>query len=145
MKRSVADPACLACRKRLPKRGRPRCPACGQAFKGRGWDGIDAHWKAHHLELMEYAAFWRSLCGEHRAAEPLGCACCRKGIPTKWVRQCPECAQVFQGRGWSGVEAHWKANHTDVTSYADFWRSLCPAHRRSHELGSGFLPLGARA
>jgi hypothetical protein len=61
------------------------------------------------------------------------------------VRQCPECAQVFQGRGWSGVEAHWKAHHGDVMSYDDFWRSLCPAHRRSHALGSGFLPLGARA
>ena len=135
----------MACRKRLPKRGRPRCPECGRSFKGRGWDGIDAHWKAQHLDLMEYQAFWRSLCREHRAAEPLACACCRKSIPTQWVRQCPECAQVFQGRGWSGVEAHWKANHGDVMSYADFWRSLCPAHRRSHALGSGFLPLGARA
>lgn len=143
--RRPSEKSCLACRKRLPKRGRPRCPACGLAFKGRGWDGVDAHWKARHGDLMPYAAFWQALCPDHRSAEPLACACCRKRIPSAWVRQCPECAQVFQGRGWSGVESHWKARHEDLMSYEDFWRSLCPAHRGSRDAASGFLPLGVRA
>ena len=24
------------------------CPECDHVFKGHGWDGIDAHWKAKH-------------------------------------------------------------------------------------------------
>jgi hypothetical protein len=62
----------------------------------------------------------------------------------KWVRQCPECAQVFQGKGWAGVEAHWKSKHEDLMSYADFWRSLCPGHRGAGDPLSGYLPLGKR-
>jgi hypothetical protein len=138
----VNKTACLACRGRIPKRGRPRCPVCRYAFKGTGWDGVEAHWKARHLDVMPYRQFWDSLCAEHRAADPLACPCCRKGIPVMWVRQCPECALVFQGRGWAGIEAHWKANHEDILSYEAFWGSLCPAHRGSGDRASGFLPLG---
>jgi hypothetical protein len=134
---------CLACRERLPKRGRPRCPECGHLFRGSGWDGIDAHWKARHGTVMPYRQFWDSLCAEHRAAEPLACPCCVKGIPVG-LCQCPECAQVFQGKGWAGVKAHWKARHADVLPEEDFWNSLCPAHRRLGDGSSGFLPLGPR-
>lgn len=29
--------------------GTPRtCPECSHVFRGNGWDGIDAHWRAHH-------------------------------------------------------------------------------------------------
>jgi predicted amidophosphoribosyltransferase len=135
---------CPACRKRIPKRGRARCPECGYAFRGAGWDGVEAHWKARHLGAMPYREFWASLCAEHRAADPLSCPSCRKGIPLAWVRQCPECAQVFRGRGWAGVEAHWKAKHADVMSYDDFWRSLCPGHKGVGDGISGYLPLGRR-
>ena len=34
------------------------CPECGHTFKGNGWDGIDAHWKAKHNSLMPYQDAW---------------------------------------------------------------------------------------
>lgn len=29
--------------------GNRECPVCGQMFKGRGWEGIDAHWRSKTL------------------------------------------------------------------------------------------------
>jgi len=133
---------CLACEKKVPKRGRRRCPECGLALKGSGWDGIEAHWRARHAELMPYEDFWTSLCKPHRAARAQDCPCCVKGIPTQWPCQCPECAQVFRGRAWEGIEAHWQANHADLTSYQEFLTSLCPAHRRAGDKSSGYLRFG---
>jgi hypothetical protein len=37
---------------------RKACPECGQIFKGRGFDGIDAHWRAKHEAVMPYALAW---------------------------------------------------------------------------------------
>jgi hypothetical protein len=34
------------------------CPECGHRFRGRGWDGIDAHWRANHEHLLPYAMAW---------------------------------------------------------------------------------------
>jgi hypothetical protein len=51
---------------------------------------------------------------------------------------------VFTGRGWSGVESHWRALHTDVMPYDDFFASLCPAHRGGGDPGTDYLPLGER-
>ncbi len=34
------------------------CPECGYRFKGKGFDGIDAHWRAKHEEVMPYAQAW---------------------------------------------------------------------------------------
>ena len=136
----LANP-CLACQRGIPKRGRPQCPECGYAFRGAGWDGIDAHWRARHADVMSYGVFWRSLCAAHRAAEPFDCPSCRKGIAIAGSRQCPECALVLKGRGWAGIEAHWKACHADVAAYEDFWASLCPAHRGDDD-PTGFLPFG---
>lgn len=34
------------------------CPECGHKFRGNGWDGIDAHWRAHHEEIMPYHLAW---------------------------------------------------------------------------------------
>jgi agmatinase len=30
------------------------CPECGYQFHGSGWEGIDAHWKANHEQIMPY-------------------------------------------------------------------------------------------
>lgn len=35
------------------------CPECGHVFQGNGWDGIDAHWKAHHGHVMSYEKVWK--------------------------------------------------------------------------------------
>lgn len=34
------------------------CPECGHAFKGKGWEGIDAHWRAKHEAIMSYESAW---------------------------------------------------------------------------------------
>jgi len=36
-------------------------------------------------------------------------------------RVCPECQHVFQGNGWDGIDAHWRARHEDVMRYEDAW------------------------
>lgn len=34
------------------------CPECGHQFKGKGFDGIDAHWRARHETVMPYREAW---------------------------------------------------------------------------------------
>ena len=34
------------------------CPECGHKFNGRGWGGIDAHWRKFHEDLMPYHLAW---------------------------------------------------------------------------------------
>ena len=60
------------------------CPECDHVFKGHGWDGIDAHWKAKHAgTVMPYEGFWEGIsnCRRHRAqlqSTPLSLTClCR--------------------------------------------------------------------
>jgi hypothetical protein len=37
---------------------RHTCPECGHQFKGNGFDGIDAHWRARHNGVMTYEEAW---------------------------------------------------------------------------------------
>jgi hypothetical protein len=37
------------------------CPECGKRFKGKGFEGIDAHWRAKkfgHENIMPYEDAW---------------------------------------------------------------------------------------
>jgi hypothetical protein len=34
------------------------CPECGHRFRGNGWDGIDAHWRSQHENILPYAKAW---------------------------------------------------------------------------------------
>lgn len=34
------------------------CPECSHQFQGNGFDGIDAHWRANHEQLMPYKKAW---------------------------------------------------------------------------------------
>ena len=34
------------------------CPECGHRFRGNGFDGIDAHWRARHEHLMPCQLAW---------------------------------------------------------------------------------------
>ena len=34
------------------------CPECGHRFRGNGFDGIDAHWRAKHESVMPYCEAW---------------------------------------------------------------------------------------
>ena len=58
-----------------------------------------------------------------------GCLCCEYETPKKGPRQCPLCRHFFQGTGWDGVDAHWRAKHQKLMRYEDFWQSLCVAHK----------------
>jgi hypothetical protein len=109
-------------------------------FRGRGWDGIESHWRARHLDVASYEKFWNGLCPAHGGAPALGCPSCHKGIALG-VKQCPECAQVFQGRSWAGIRGHWRSKHADVMSDEQFWMSLCPGHRGDSDPATGFLPI----
>ncbi len=35
------------------------CPECGHVFSTHGWDGIDAHWRANHENVMSYENAWK--------------------------------------------------------------------------------------
>ena len=37
---------------------RKSCPECGHQFRGNGFDGIDAHWRANHEGIMPYSQAW---------------------------------------------------------------------------------------
>ncbi len=37
------------------------------------------------------------------------------------AKVCPECGHVFQGKGWTGIDAHWKSKHRDIMSYKEAW------------------------
>ena len=63
------------------------------------------------------------------AQGPNACLCCRKNIPTDQPRACPLCRHVFQGNGWDGIDAHWRARHEEAMPYATFWHTLCDRHR----------------
>ncbi len=38
--------------------GRKSCPECDRLFKGNGYGGMDAHWKANHELIMPYSTAW---------------------------------------------------------------------------------------
>lgn len=40
------------------REGKKVCPECGHIFKGNGWDGIDAHWRSKHEDVMSYEEAW---------------------------------------------------------------------------------------
>lgn len=63
---STDENECICCNNGTPVEGAWVCPICGHVFQGNGWDGIDAHWRARHEEIIPYEQFWNSMCAEHR-------------------------------------------------------------------------------
>ena len=59
----------------------------------------------------------------------LSCYCCFKDIPQDSTKTCPACNHVFKGKGWEGLDAHWKAKHSDIMSYGELWTNMCEAHK----------------
>jgi hypothetical protein len=39
-------------------RAHKMCPECERKFKGNGYDGIDAHWRARHEHIIPYMEAW---------------------------------------------------------------------------------------
>ena len=61
---------------------------------------------------------------------PTSLLCCTKQTPMSGPRICPICQHVFQGNGWDGIDAHWRAKHETTMRYEEFWHSLCDEHRK---------------
>lgn len=40
---------------------------------------------------------------------------------TEARKVCPECGHEFQGNGWDGIDAHWRAKHAHVMGYEEAW------------------------
>lgn len=57
------------------------------------------------------------------------CPCWDKDITNP--RICPICGHVFQGNGWDGIDAHYKAKHEKDTGehYKEWWARMCDDHR----------------
>lgn len=79
---------------------------------------------------------WAECCGFQRAIQigehmkqNLECLCCKKGITISRPRQCPICGHIFQGNGWDGIDAHWRARHEEILPYEEFWKFLCAKHK----------------
>ena len=46
------------------------CPECGHEFQGKKWEGIDAHWRSKHAQIMSYEEAWPLiLAEEYRRSE----------------------------------------------------------------------------
>jgi hypothetical protein len=58
-------PTCRCCERRQPPNLPRLCPECPHVFRGNGWDGIDAHWRSAHEDVMPYEDFWKGLCANH--------------------------------------------------------------------------------
>ncbi len=47
------------------------------------------------------------------------------------LKVCPECGHTFQGNGWGGIDAHWKANHDHIMPYSEAWPQIRLGERPS--------------
>lgn len=57
------------------------------------------------------------------------CPCWEKNI--KNSRKCPICGHIFQGNGWDGIDAHYRAKHEkkDNEPYEIWWGRMCDEHK----------------
>ena len=70
--------------------------------------------------------------GENDMANDRGCSesCPCWGQPFERPRVCPLCGHIFAGKGWDGIDAHYKSKHGRDTGieYEQWWFSICPGH-----------------
>lgn len=60
------------------------------------------------------------------------CYCCQVGQKFLARKVCPVCNHRFAGKGWGGIDAHWRSSHEEVMPYEEFWDGLCDKHHRSY-------------
>lgn len=36
----------------------------------------------------------------------------------------PECSHQFQGKGWDGIDVHWRSKHELIVPYEETWSLL---------------------
>jgi len=48
----------------------------------------------------------------------------KEAVMEKLPKVCPQCGHVFNGNGWDGIDAHWRAKnlgHENIMSYEEAW------------------------
>lgn len=55
----------------------------------------------------------------------------RMRVGSRIDKICPECGHVFRGGSWGGIDAHWKARHSDIMTYEDAWTIIKAGGRPS--------------
>lgn len=56
-----------------------------------------------------------------RSMPPTGSGGPANAAPIDARKRCPLCDKVFEGPGWGGIDAHWKAEHEHLMPYAQAW------------------------
>jgi hypothetical protein len=54
-------------------------------------------------------------------------------------KTCPECAHEFQGNGWDGIDAHWRAKHAQIMRYEDAWKLISAGKYKRKEKRSEIM------
>jgi hypothetical protein len=52
---------------------------------------------------------------------------------TQASKVCPECGHEFQGDGWGGIDAHWRAKHAHIMSYEEAWPLISAGEYRPNK------------
>ena len=52
------------------------------------------------------------------------------------MKACPECGYVFRGGTWGGIDAHWKADHSQIMPYKEAWPTIKAGRKPSAELAT---------
>jgi hypothetical protein len=47
------------------------------------------------------------------------------------LNMCPECQHIFRGKGWGGIDAHWKAKHEHLLPYEEAWPLIVAGEYKS--------------
>ena len=106
----------------------------------RGTGGIDRESLGAFIETLEIPEDAKQRLRAMTPADYIGraaeaaretawsCLCCQNEMSTNGPRTCPLCKHIFQGNGWDGIDAHWRAHHEEVMPYETFWNTLCPNH-----------------
>jgi hypothetical protein len=52
------------------------------------------------------------------------------------TKACPECGYVFRGGTWGGIDAHWKADHSQIMPYKEAWPIIKAGRKPSAKLAT---------
>jgi hypothetical protein len=64
---------------------------------------------------------------------------------TEARKVCPECGHEFQGSGWDGIDAHWRAKHGHIMAYEEAWPLIAAGtYRRKKTTREDFSQAAAR-
>jgi hypothetical protein len=63
---------------------------------------------------------------------------------TETRKVCPECGHEFQGNGWDGIDAHWRAKHAHVMAYEEAWPLISAGEYRPKKTSEDVNQAAAR-